>query len=120
MLNFKLQIFLFLLLTGNLFYLIRLVKQEYLDLKDTILWFFGIFSLILATIFPVPFFYLSTLLGFEKTINMFFLISIFILFFIILRQTISISRALRNNRILLQELVLLKKEYMDDKSKMIN
>lgn len=106
--NFTLKIFLLFLLVLQLIFIIHIVKKDKLSMKYASLWVLLIFILGVVAIFPDFLFWLSEVLGFEKTSNMVFLLGFFFLFYLIFVMMVSISSQNEKIRLLVQELSLLK------------
>ena len=108
--DFTLRLFLLILIIVGIISVYKTIKRKKLSMKYgmycTII-FGGMFILIL---FPNIIENLATYLGFKEAPNMIFLIAIFILFYIVFAIYTSISKLSEMNKILVQELSMLKKE----------
>ncbi|WP_211750269.1 DUF2304 domain-containing protein [Paenibacillus sp. Marseille-Q4541] len=110
MISFKLQI---ILIASSLFcvlLLLNLLRRYRIDLKYSILWIIVGGILLILSLFPRLFDYITNILGIELPVNALFLLSIFGLICISFSATLEISKA--NNRIkdLTQEIGLMKRD----------
>lgn len=106
----KLKIFLIILLIISIYLIIRTIKYKKLSIKYGLYWTIIFLFLLIILIFPNIIESISLFLGFKELPNMLFLISIFILFYIVFRLYISISKLQEENRILIQEISILKNQ----------
>ncbi len=108
--NKTLQIFLIILLILILYLVFKTVKKNNLSMKHG-MYFTIIFAFLLVLIiFPDIIEFIASLCGFEEAPNLLFLIAIFILFYIIFRIYISISKINERSKKVIQETSILKYE----------
>jgi len=112
----SLKIFLLLLLLFQLFLIVKTVKKKKLSMRYASFWSFLLILMIIVTFFPNLLFLVSSLLGFEKTSNMLFLLGFFFLFYIIFILTVSLSIQNEKIKLLIQEVSMLK-ESVDNNGK---
>lgn len=112
-----LKIFLLLLLLFQLFLIVNTVKRKKLTMKYASFWICLILMMALVVIFPQIVFKLSSLLGFEKTSNMIFLLGFFFLFYVSFIITMSISIQNEKIKLLIQEVSILKESVKQDGKK---
>jgi hypothetical protein len=96
-------------------YILNSVKNNKLDIKESILWLFGTLVIIVLTIFPGIIGYISNLVGIEYAPSLFFLICIVFLVFINFRNSKKIIKQQEKLTILAQELAILKEEIKEEK-----
>lgn len=107
-LTLKLFLIITLLFLGYL--IIHKVNNQDISMRYSCTWLVMIFILIILALFPQIAMYLANILGFEKSSNMIFLISIIVLFYISFIHTITISKQNEKIKDLVQEISILKKE----------
>lgn len=113
--DFTLRIFLMLLIVIGIICVYKTIKKKKLSMKYG-MYFSVIFGcMLILIIFPSIIECLATFLGFKEAPNMIFLIAIFILFYITFAIYTTITKLSENNKILVQELSMLKKELEDKK-----
>ena len=107
--DIKLRIFLIIILLVGLYMIFRTIKKKNLQIKYGMYWtlIFGI--MLILIIFPNIIESIAKFCGFKEAPNMLFLIAIFILFYIVFRLYITISKLQEINKSLVQELSILKK-----------
>ena len=113
--DFTLRLFLLLLILIGILSVYKTIKRKKLSMKYGMYWtiiFIGMFMIVL---FPSIIENLATFLGFKEAPNMLFLIAIFILFYIVFAIYTSITKLSEMNKILVQELSMLKKELEKNK-----
>ncbi len=108
--NLKLRIFLILLVIIGIYLVIKTISQKKLSMRYGMYWTIIFIIMLLLIMFPSIIENISKFCGFEEAPNMLFLISIFILFYIIFRLYITVSRVQEINKRLVQEISILKKE----------
>ncbi len=108
--DIKLRIFIILLILICLFSILKVIKLKKLDMRYGMYWSIIFIILLIMIIFPSIIENIAKLCGFKEAPNMLFLIAIFILFYIVFRIYITISRLQEVNRKLVQEISLLKEE----------
>jgi len=106
----NLKLFLILLLTIGIYMIFKTIKKKNLSMKYGMYWTFVFSFLLILIIFPRIIETLAHLCGFKEAPNMLFLIAIFILFYIVFNIYTSISKLIENNKIMNQELSILKAE----------
>lgn len=104
-----LQIVVIVIALAFLVYVIRLVIQERLLLKYSLLWMALTVAIVLCAIFPMPLYALSDFLGFITPSNFIFLIGLFFLIAISLSQSAIASKQSIMIKNLVQEQALLEK-----------
>lgn len=92
-----------------LFFVLKKVKQKKLQIGFSLFWVTTGVVLIIALLIPNLVEEISTLLGFELTVNMIFCIAIFLAFFLIFNLNILLSKENSKNTLLIQEISILKK-----------
>lgn len=112
-----LRIFLIILLLFQLFLIVNTVKRKKLTMKYASFWIILIMMMAMVVIFPEIVFKLSSLLGFEKTSNMIFLLGFFFLFYVTFIITTSISIQNEKIKLLIQELSIIKESVKEDGKK---
>lgn len=102
-----------------LFIIVRSVRSRKLQTSFSIFWIITGILLIVAVLIPNFIDNISRILGFEKTSNMIFCLSIFIAFYLIFNLTVLLSKAFNRNIKLIQEVSILKKrvDSLEDKLK---
>ncbi len=111
----NLKIFLLCLIILSIYLIFKTIKKKKLSMKYGMYFtLIGIIMLILI-IFPDIIEYFAKLCGFKEAPNMLFLIAIFLLFYIVFNIYTSISKLIENNKIMIQELSILKKELENKK-----
>lgn len=108
--NFHLRIFLILLIILGMYLIIKTISKKNLSMKYGMYWSIIFLFFLILIIFPNIIEYIAKLCGFKEAPNMLFLIAIFIIFYIIFRLYITISKLQEINKCLVQELSLLKRE----------
>lgn len=113
--NLSLRVFLIICIILGMISVYKTIKKKNLSMKYGMYWTI-IFSLMLILIiFPNIIEIIKNVLGFKEAPNMLFLISIFILFYIVFAIYTSITKLNEMNKVLVQELSILKKELEDKK-----
>lgn len=115
--NIVLKVFLLFLLLFQLFLIINTVKRKKLTMKYASFWIFLITMMTVVVLFPQMVFKLSSILGFEKTSNMVFLLGFFFLFYVSFIITMSISIQNEKIKLLIQEISILKEREKNDGKK---
>lgn len=106
----NLKVFLICLIVLGIYMIFSTIKKKKLSMKYGMYWtLVGLFMLGLV-IFPNIIEWLANICGFKEAPNMLFLIAIFLLFYIVFNIYTSISKIIENNKIMAQELSILKKE----------
>lgn len=108
--NNSLFIFLLIIVLGMMLLVLRIVKKKNLSLKYGSLWLCLLALLFIPLFLPNFFISISSLLGFEKLINLLFLLGFFFLFYISFLLTTILSKQAEQIKKLTQEISLLKKE----------
>lgn len=88
--------------------IVRAVKRRSLNINFSMFWILISVVLIISTILSEKIEYFSRMLGFEKASNMVFFVTIFLLFYLILMLMVVISKELKKNILLVQEISILK------------
>ena len=96
------------LLLLNILLILRRLKYKKISIRYGVLWVIMISLLVISLAFSDFYFYLSRLLGFEKTSNMIFLFSFFFLFYLNFVLVTTISALNEKVKNLIQEVSLLK------------
>lgn len=105
----NLKIALIIITIVYLFKIIQSVKKRKLQTSFSIFWIITGVLLIIAILIPNFIDSISHFLGFEKTSNMIFCITIFLSFYLIFNLTMLLSKEYKRNVELIQELSILKK-----------
>lgn len=108
--NRNLQIFLIIFLLIGLYLVFKTVKKNRISMKYGMYWTIIFIFMLILIIFPNIIEYTSTICGFKEAPNMLFLIAIFVLFYIVFRLNLIISKINATNRKMIQEISLLKYE----------
>lgn len=108
--NLNLRIFIILLMCAGVYSIIRVIKKKNLSMKYGLYWTTIFIFMLILVIFPGIVEYIANLCGFKEAPNMLFLIAIFLLFYIVFRLYITISKLQEINKKLVQELSILKKD----------
>lgn len=108
--NKSLQLFLIYLLIVGIYMIFRTIKKKKISMKYGMYWTIIFAVMLILIIFPNIIERLATLCGFEEAPNMLFLLSIFLLFYIVFRIYVTITKLQETNKTLVQELSSLKKE----------
>ncbi len=108
--NLNLRIFIILLMLIGIYSIVKVIKRKNLSMKYGLYWTIIFIFMLILVIFPNIVESIAALCGFKEAPNMLFLIAIFILFYIIFRLYITISKLQEMNRSLIQEVALLKKD----------
>ena len=90
-----------------------LLKNKNLELKYTLLWIFGGFSMLLLIIFFDPFMYIMNFMGIIEPVNGVFAIMIFLLILILISMTSILSQMNNKIRSLTQKCALYEKRLRD-------
>lgn len=106
----NLTIFLTLLIVIGIYMIYKTIKKKKLSMKYGMYWTLIFGGMLVLIIFPGIVEWLASICGFKEAPNMIFLIAIFILFYIIFNIYTTISKLIENNKIMAQELSMLKKE----------
>ena len=110
MLNFKLQIILFLTSFIGLIATLELIKKNMLEFKYAFLWLVIGCAAVLLSIFPESMGYLAKLTGIETPSNALYLVVLYFILCLIFSLTIIVSRNARRVRILNQEIAVLRSQ----------
>ena len=110
--DLKLRIFLIILLVIGILAIIKTIKKQKLSMKYGMYWTLVFLIMLIFVVFPNIIEYLAKFCGFKEAPNMLFLIGIFVLFYIVFRIFISLSKLQEINRSLVQELSLMQYENM--------
>ena len=108
--NINLRIFLIALLILGIYSIFKVIKKKNLNMKYGMYWTIVFFIMLILIIFPNIIERIASLCGFIEAPNMLFLIAIFILFYIVFRLYITVSKLQEINKYLVQEISILKKE----------
>ncbi len=108
--NNTLQIFLIILLILILYLIFRTVKKNNLSMKHGMYFTIIFVFLLILIVFPNIIEFIANLCGFKEAPNLLFLIAIFILFYIVFRIYVSISKINERNKKIIQEVSLFKYE----------
>ena len=106
----SLRIFLIILVLFTIYIVIRTIKVKKISMKYGMYWTIIFFVMLLLIIFPNILEFISNFLGFKDAPNLLFLISIFILFYIVFRIYANFSKLQDANKSLIQEISILKHE----------
>lgn len=106
----KLRIFLILLLILGLYMIIRTLNKKKLSMRYGMYWTIVFVFMLILIIFPNIIEFMAKMCGFKEAPNMLFLIAIFILFYIVFRIYVTITKLQEINKSLVQELSILKKD----------
>ncbi|MDM8163009.1 DUF2304 domain-containing protein [Collinsella intestinalis] len=99
-------------------YVLRLVAQERLLLKYSLLWLVLAFALLLCAIFPDAIFALSRLFGFVTASNFVFFAGLFCLMAIALSLSVIVSKQTIKIKNLTQRLALIEYEQKADEARL--
>ncbi len=113
--SFKLILESLLFVIIMLIIIISIVKRGRISIKYSLVWFFSIFLIFLATIIPNFMQFIANLIGFQTMSNMILTILIVMLIFICISLTIIVSGQKDKIRLLIQEVSILKKKVEDEK-----
>lgn len=108
MLSLKLQIVLIIISFLFMAYIINSLRNEIIDFKYTLIWFFLGIVLIVISVFPEIPVFIANFLGIGLTVNAIFLLAIFFILLILLVITIAISKSHVKTLRLTQEIAILK------------
>ena len=108
--DFTLRLFLLLLIIIGIMSVYKTIKRKKLSMKYGMYWTIIFGAMFIIVLFPNIIENLALFLGFKEAPNMLFLIAIFILFYIVFAIYTSITKLSEMNKILVQELSMLKKE----------
>lgn len=95
--------------------ILKTIKKKKLSMKYGMYWTLVFGLMLILIIFPNIIEWLAKICGFKEAPNMLFLIAIFILFYIVFNIYTSISKLIENNKIMAQELSILKKQLEKNK-----
>ena len=110
-----LKLFLIILIFIGMLCVYKTIKKKNLSMKFGMYWTIVFFLMLILVIFPNIIECLAKILGFKEAPNMIFLIAIFILFYIVFAMYTTITKLQEMNKVLVQELSILKKELKDNK-----
>ncbi|WP_195396003.1 DUF2304 domain-containing protein [Holdemania sp. 1001302B_160321_E10] len=99
------------------FIFLHFIRKFKLNIKYSILWILIALLLVFLGIFPELFIIISYKIGFLSTVNMIYLIIIFILICIVFYLTINLSSLEEKLKIAIFEIALMKKELEENKRK---
>ena len=108
--DFTLRIFLIILIIIGIYCIYKTIKRKKLSMKYGMYFSIIFGGLLILIIFPNIIESLANFLGFKEAPNMLFLIAIFILFYIVFAIYTTITKLSENNKVLVQELSMLKDE----------
>ena len=108
--DFTLRLFLIILTFIGIICVYKTIKRKKLSMKYGMYFSIIFGSILLLIIFPNIIESLATFLGFKEAPNMLFLIAIFILFYIVFAIYTTITKLSETNKVLVQELSMLKNE----------
>ena len=106
----NLQIFLIILLVIQFMLIVKTIKTKKLSIRYGSFWILLLIIMLFVVIFPNILFKISSMLGFEKTSNMLFLLGFFFLYYINFILTTSISKQNESIKSLAQEIAILKEK----------
>ncbi|MFR0822182.1 MAG: DUF2304 family protein [Clostridia bacterium] len=92
-----------------LFVILKSIKHKKMQISSSIFWLLTGVVLMIALLIPNLMDMISSILGFELTVNMIFCVTIFIAFYLIFKLTILLSKQSQKNVTLIQEISILKK-----------
>lgn len=104
--NVQLRLFLFLISILFFIFVLKTVHSKKLLLKDSLLWMLMAIMMLLLAIFPQIAIYLSRALGIETPSNFVFFVALIMLFMLVFRQTIALSKQTIQIEKQIQELAL--------------
>ena len=110
-----LRIFLIICILVGMLSVYKTIKKKNLSMKYGMYWTIIFCVMLIIIIFPNIIETIKTYLGFKEAPNMLFLIAIFILFYIVFAIYTSITKLTEMNKVLVQELSILKKELEEKK-----
>lgn len=106
----SLRIFLIILLIIGIYMIFNTIKKKKLSMKYGMYWTIIFGFMLILILFPNIVEFFANICGFKEAPNMLFLISIFILFYIVFAIYTSISKLMLMNKNLIQEVSILKEE----------
>ncbi len=89
--------------------ILKAIKHKKMQISSSLFWLLTGIVLIIALLIPNLMDIISSILGFELTVNMIFCVTIFIAFYLIFKLTILLSKQSQKNVTLVQEISILKK-----------
>ena len=92
-----------------LFVILKSIKHKKMQISSSIFWLLTGVVLMIALLIPNLMDMISSILGFELTVNMIFCVTIFIAFYLIFKLTILLSKQSQKIVTLIQEISILKK-----------
>jgi len=110
-----LRIFLIILIAIGMISVYKTIKRKKISMKYGMYFTIVFILLILLIICPNIVENLANIFGFKEAPNMLFLISIFILFYVVFQIYTTITKLSETNKTLVQELSILKKELEKNK-----
>lgn len=113
--DFKLRIFLIVLLFIGIYMIFGTIKKKDLEVRYGMYWTIIFGFMLVLIIFPNIIEFIASLCGFKEAPNLLFLVAIFILFYIVFRIYITLSKLQEINRSLVQEISILKHDLKDKK-----
>ncbi|KAF6634919.1 DUF2304 domain-containing protein [Paenibacillus polymyxa] len=108
MISFKLQIILLIGAIISFFLVVNLIKVYKLELKYSMLWLIVMVIIILLSIFPKSFSFISNIMGIELPVNALYLLTISGVIVIMFSLTLEVSKSTIKIKELSQEIGLLK------------
>lgn len=116
----RLQIIFAVLLLIVLFVLVQAIRKKRLEVKYSLSWLFVVLALLIIDCFPQIMKALAKLLGIQVPSNMLFLLGFCFFMIIVYTLTVAVSRLSTKNKILAQEVAILKKQIEDIKERLEN
>ena len=108
--EFALRIFLIICILIGIISVYKTIKRKKLSMKYGMYFSIVFLVMLVLVIFPNIIESISKFLGFKEAPNMLFLIAIFVLFYIVFSIYTTITKFSEINKVLVQELSILKKE----------
>ena len=111
--SITLRIFLILITLIYIFVIIKNISKKKIQLSFSLFWTFTALLLIIALAIPNFIGTISSWLGFQVSTNMIFVVTIFILFVLNFKMSLSFEQEKEKTKKLIQETSLLKKKVED-------
>lgn len=105
----RIQVIIAVFLLFVLLILVRGILKKKLDIRYTLSWIVLVLILLFVDVFPQLLNWAANLMGIQVPLNMVFFLAIIFIGIIILSHTMVISKMTDTNKILIQEIALLKK-----------
>lgn len=107
--SWKIQLLVVIVLLMILLYIIKKIRKRELEIRYALSWIAALVSLLIFTIFPQFMGFLASLFGVVTPSNWLFIIGFSFFVLLVLSLTIALSKLSDKNKVLVQEIALLKK-----------